>query len=154
MSEKEVHVTSIEELKKVAMGELVELPPFAEGSEFIARLRKPSMMALAKAGRIPNSLLDSANELFAGNKAKTAKELSKPDNLSKMYDLCKIMAEASLMEPTYKELQNAGIELTDTQLLAIFTYSQTGVKKLESFREGEGNSKPDRDVEAVPEKTV
>lgn len=154
MSEKEVHVTSIEELKKVAMGELVELPPFVEGSAFVARLRKPSMMALAKAGRIPNSLLDSANELFAGNKAKTAKELSKPDNLSKMYDLCKIMAEASLMEPTYKELQNAGIELTDTQLLAIFTYSQTGVKKLESFREGEGNSKSDRDVEAIPEKTI
>lgn len=154
MSEKEVHVTSIEELKKVALGELVELPPFVEGSTFVARLRKPSMMALAKAGRIPNSLLDSANELFAGNKAKTAKELSKPDNLSKMYDLCKIMAEASLMEPTYKELQNAGIELTDTQLLAIFTYSQTGVKKLESFREGEGNSKSDRDVEAVSEKTI
>ena len=46
------------------MGELLELPPFLEGTEFIVRVKKPSLMALAKSGRIPNALLASAQELF------------------------------------------------------------------------------------------
>lgn len=135
MSEREVQITSIEELKKVALGELVELPPFVEGTSFVVRLRKPSMMALAKSGRIPNALMDSAAQLFNDAKTKSAKEMSKQDNLSKMYDLCKAMAEAALVEPTYKELCEAGIELSDAQLLAIFNYTQTGTKQLNSFRE-------------------
>lgn len=135
MSEREVQITSIEELKKVALGELVELPPFVEGTSFVVRLRKPSMMALAKSGRIPNALMDSAAQLFNDAKTKSAKEMSKQDNLSKMYDLCKAMAEAALVEPTYNELCEAGIELSDAQLLAIFNYTQTGAKQLNSFRE-------------------
>lgn len=135
MSEREVQITSIEELKKVAMGELVELPPFAEGTQFVVRLKRPSMMALAKSGRIPNALMDSAVQLFDNAKSKPAKEMSKQDNMSKMYDLCKAMAEAALVEPTYKELEEAGIELSDAQLLAIFNYTQTGAKQLDSFRQ-------------------
>lgn len=130
MSSAEVHVTSIEELKKVAQGEVVELPPFYDGTEFRVRLKRPSMLALAKSGRIPNALLSSAQEIFNG-KQKTA---TNPDQLAKMYDLCKVMAEAAMLEPTYKELEDAGIELTDTQLLTIFNYTQTGVKNLDSFR--------------------
>lgn len=130
MSTTEVRVTSIDELKKVAKGELVELPPFFDGTEFVVRLKRPSMLALAKSGRIPNALLSSAQEIFNGkNKATTS-----PDQLAKMYDLCKVMAEAAMLEPTYKELEDAGIELTDTQLLTIFNYTQTGVKNLDSFR--------------------
>lgn len=133
MSTTEVRVTSIDELKKVAMGELVELPPFAEGTSFVVRLRKPSMLALAKSGRIPNSLMSSAQELFDGAK-KGSKEINKQENFAKMYDICKTMAEAAMVEPTYKELIDAGIELTDAQLLTIFNYTQTGAKNLDSFR--------------------
>lgn len=154
MSLTDVQVTSIDELKKVAMGELVELPPFVEGAKFIARLRKPSMMALAKSGRIPNALLQSAQELFGEASKKGAKAINQIDNLSKMYDICKIMAEAAMLEPTYKSLEEAGIELTDNQLMAIFAYTQAGVKSLESFREDKGGAEHPVDGEEVPEAAV
>ena len=57
-------VTSIEELKKVAFGEVVELPSFVQGVPFYARLKRPSMLAMTKSGRIPNELLVEANKLF------------------------------------------------------------------------------------------
>ena len=56
-----LNVTSIEELVKASQGTLVELPPFAEGTRFVARLKRPSMLAMIKGGKIPNSLLLAAN---------------------------------------------------------------------------------------------
>jgi hypothetical protein len=45
-----------------------------------------------------------------------------------------VLAENALIEPSYKELKEAGIELTDLQLSAIMAYCQRGVKMLEYFR--------------------
>ena len=59
-----VKVTSIDELKVMSQGELVELPPFIAGQKFVARLRRPSMMGLIQKGKIPNNLLRAANSLF------------------------------------------------------------------------------------------
>ena len=60
-------VVDITQLKKYAEGEIVELPEFGEGKPFIAKLRRPSLMALAKNGKIPNGLLETANSLvFSG----------------------------------------------------------------------------------------
>lgn len=125
-------VTSIEELKKSSQGALVELPPFAEGGEFIARLKRPSMLGLMKAGKIPNSLLTAANKMF-----KTGPSSFDPQNENMMTDLLKILdivCTEALVEPTYAQLKEADIELTDDQLMFIFGYSQNGVKQLESFR--------------------
>lgn len=125
-------VTSIEELKKVAFGELVELPPFVDGVPFVARLKRPSIMQLAAEGMIPNSLLTKANELFSNDRGAID-----PDDENMMKDMIgvmKIIAKASFVEPTYQELEDANIELTDQQYMAIFNYTQQGVKALESFR--------------------
>lgn len=134
MAEK-LKITSIEELKKVANGELVELPGFAEGVKFIARLKRPSMLAMAKSGKIPNSLLDSANKLFVGVGNVVNNKSSNNDALTELYDIIEIICQESFVEPTYKELKDNGIELTDQQKLAVFTYTQRGVKSLENFRD-------------------
>ena len=57
-------VTSIEELKQYSNGTVVELPCFAEGQPFVARLKRPSLLGMVKQGKIPNTLLVRANELF------------------------------------------------------------------------------------------
>ena len=44
------------------------------------------------------------------------------------------MGKASLEEPSFDDIKEAGLELTDEQMMAIFSYSQEGVKALESFR--------------------
>lgn len=128
-------VTSIDELKVMASGEVVELPPFINGKKFYARLRRPSIMKLVQSGRIPNRLLRAANTLFNGE---VRKELDVDDEFMKdLFDVIDVMADSVFVEPSYKEIKDAGIELTDEQYMFIFNYSQEGVEKLEPFRENE-----------------
>ena len=51
-----------------------------------------------------------------------------------MLSVIDVICEASFVSPTYNELKENDIQLTDEQLLFIFNYSQTGVKALDSFR--------------------
>lgn len=132
MSNIENKITSIEELVQVSKGAIVELPPFVEGHQFFARLKRPSMLKLVKANKIPNELLTSANSLFAqGTRNLNTLDKSMMNNLFSVMD---IICEEAFVEPTYKELKEAGIELTDDQIAFVFGYTQNGVKQLESFR--------------------
>ena len=54
--------------------------------------------------------------------------------LSNMYDIMEVLCESALIQPTLADIKNAGLELSDEQMMAIFNYSQTGIKALESFR--------------------
>ena len=132
-----MEVTSIEKMRLASAGNLVSIPGFADGETITVRLRKPNMLTLMKSGRIPNNLLSSAIELFDG-KGKQNKEYS-PEQLSQICDLMTCFCEASLVEPKYKEMTDAGIELTMEQMRFIFDYAQGGVKKLEPFRPEQGN---------------
>lgn len=126
-------VTSVLDLNKYAKGTVVELPEFAEGQPLIVRIKRPSILALAKSGKIPNNLLVTAAELFT--KGGQGMDVDNENMLSDMYNLCRVMAEASLVEPTLADIERAGLELTDEQLMAIFNYSQAGVNALKPFRE-------------------
>lgn len=123
-------ITSLESLQEYGRGAIVQLPPFAEGQPFVARLRRPSMMALAKSGKIPNALLTTANSLFLKGGVDAADESVMKDVLSVVDVLC----AAAFVEPTYKQIQDAGVELTDEQYMFIFNYTQQGIKALQPFR--------------------
>lgn len=128
-----LHITSMSDLQEYAKGTIVQLPDFAAGQPFVARVRRPSMLVLAKQGKIPNRLLTTANELFSGES-----DNLDPDNeqmLSQVYDVCMIICESCLIEPSLKDIRDAGMELSDDQIMAIFNYTQTGIKALEPFRE-------------------
>ena len=127
-----MNITSLADLQSYAKGTVVRFPDFAEGQPFVARVRRPSMLVLAKQGKIPNSLLTAAGELFS--KGGAGMDADNKNMLSDIYDICKIICSASLVEPTMADIENAGIELSDDQLMAIFNYTQNGVKALESFR--------------------
>lgn len=135
MENQNLQITSIDQLKKYSTGQVVELPSFADGQPFVARLKRPSMMNLVKMGRIPNELLNSANSLFIKGTSGVA-ESSRFDSetLSKLFDVVDILCEASFVEPSYKDLKDAGIELTDDQYMFVFNYTQNGVHALDSFR--------------------
>lgn len=122
--------TSLEDLVKASQGVIIELPPFAEGQPFVAKLRRPSMLALIKSGKIPNSLLATANKLFADG---TVDE-DDPNALSSLFSVLDALCEACFVEPSYNEMKTAGVELTDDQLMFIFNYTQRGVAALDSFR--------------------
>lgn len=141
----EQKVTSISELQEYARGSFVQLPDFSEGQPFFARLRRPSMLVLAKSGKIPNSLILTANELFNGKGMDDKKESA----MSEVLDILDILAEACFVEPSYRDIHDAGIELTDEQMMAVFNYIQRGVKALEPFRQ-----KPKTDIDSLYEQSV
>lgn len=128
-------VTSIDELKLMANGEIVKLPSFINGKDFYARLKRPSMMKLVQSGKIPNRLLRAANTLFNGE---VSTELDTDDEFMKdLFDVIDVLADSVFVEPSWSEIKEAGIELTDEQYMFIFNYSQKGVEQLEPFRENE-----------------
>lgn len=142
-----IKVTSIDQLKLMSGGEIVKLPPFIQGQDFYAKLRRPSMLKLVQSGQIPNSLLRTANILFSGG---VNEELDRDDEFMKdMFDLIDVLAGAVFVEPSWSELKQAGIELTDEQYMFIFNYTQEGVKQLEPFREDEEVASTDKYVKSV-----
>ena len=121
-------VTDFSILTKVKDSKIVELPEFADGTKFITRLRRPSMLKLCKSGKIPNSLLTQATALFTDSNA------SRKVNISEIYDICEIICESAFVNPTYSQIKESGVELKDEQIMAVFQYTQGGVKALENFR--------------------
>lgn len=142
-----IKVTSIDQLKIMSGGEIVKLPPFIQGQDFYAKLRRPSMLKLVQSGQIPNSLLRTANMLFSGG---VNEELDRDDEFMKdMFDLIDVLAGAVFVEPSWSELKQAGIELTDEQYMFIFNYTQEGVKQLEPFREDEEVASANKYVKSI-----
>lgn len=137
-SDERVSITTLKDLQGYADGLVVRFPDFAAGQPFVARVRRPSMMVLAKSGKIPNALLASATELF--NTGGISNKDKKESTLKELYEIMEVIVRASLIEPSYEELEEADIQLTDDQMIAIFNYTQTGVESLKSFRkEPKGN---------------
>ena len=82
----------------------------------------------------------TANALFTGDNSKSAMD---EDFYREVLGVIEVIAEASLVEPSWKELQDEGIELTDDQYTFLFNYTQKGIKALEPFRgeqPGTGNN--------------
>lgn len=105
----------------------VTLPGWC-GEAFICVLRRPSLLALASRGAITNPLMKTARKLFySGVSAESG-------NLEEEGRILLEIASAALVKPTFAELEERGIELTDEQLIAIFQYTQAGAKALERFR--------------------
>ena len=121
--------TKIEDIKGKDVQE-VALPGFVPEEPFVVRLRRPSLLLLAREGKIPNALLGAAAKLFGEglNSGKTGQAFKE------MGEAMVYLAKASLVEPAYEELEKAGIRLTDAQLTDIYLYTQKGVQNLDLFR--------------------
>lgn len=88
-------------------------------------LKRPSILSLAMAGKIPNPLLAAATKLFEfapKGEAVSIKEIGQ---------VLHIIAEASLISPSYDEIKD---DLTDEQLMEIYHYAKEGADGLEYFR--------------------
>lgn len=152
MSEtRQLNITSIADLKKVAEGEIVELPNFTEEIPFIARLGRPSMLKMVADGKIENKLLNTATSIFNGTTE--GKEDKNENFLKEMHDVMLKFADACLLEPTLQDIKGEGVELTDEQLMAIFNYSQRGVSALEKFHQEPEYIEGDKPKPAVQNKT-
>ena len=141
-------VCTLEDLKRVFGGEIVDLPGFsAEMPVFTVRLRRPSFMAMVKNGKIPNELLTEANALFTkGTGGMASSSVDDPKMMQNMFTILDALCEAAFVEPTYEDIRSSGVELTDEQLLAVFNYTQNGVDALKQFHTVRGSSTTDLNV--------
>ena len=106
----------------------VVLPGWCD-DEFVCVLRRPSLLALASRGAITNPLMKTARRIFySGISAENG-------SLEEEGRILLEIAAAAMVKPTFAELEERGVELTDEQLIAIFQYTQSGAKALERFRE-------------------
>ena len=127
------------------------MPAFSDGTPFVAELKKPNMLMLMAGGHIPNTLLNVAMDIFQHGKGKETinKALNNPKDLKVLTELLIVLAKACLVNPSFKQLEDLGIELNENQLSAILTYAQGGVVALESFRKQQTNSKGSEPSEQV-----
>ena len=123
---KELKPTNFDDLQKVRSefkdGEVVELPAFDSGQPFVAKLKRLSLLELCKSDVLPNQLLGAVQELYEGKQRA---------DLKKYAQTLDIICEQVLVDPKWEDIKDI---LTDTQKVAIFTYSQHGVAGLLPFR--------------------
>lgn len=131
-------ITELSAIQAAAGERVVALPGFGDGQPFCARLRRLSLLSLAQAGKIPNELMGAVQELYTNG------AISAP-NLTATAQTMLFFAEQALAAPTLQQLREAGVELTDLQLTAIYMYAREGVAGLRPFRQQPGLS------DAVPD---
>lgn len=128
-------VTTFEELTKYSSGVVMELTPFSESQPFVVRLKRPDLIDVVTT-EFPNELLDTAYKLFNDEQAQENKN---PDKVFKesaeRKKVLEVIAKATLVEPSFEEIEKAGMKLTFVQLLEIYEYVNRGVENLKFFRE-------------------
>ena len=115
-------------LETIKTSQVVTLPGWC-GHTVEFELKRPSILALAASGAIANPLMKTARKLFYSGVSPDGGDLAEEGRV-----LLEI-ARAALVKPSFDELEEAGIELTDEQLVAIFQFTQLGVKALDRFRQ-------------------
>lgn len=126
-------VTSMTGLRDAAGGVEVSVPGFTSGEIITLKIKRPSLIEMAAQGRIPNPLMSTAAQLFKSGAKKEINEMSDGDKFKELAEAIHCVVKAALVEPSYEELTNNGVELTDVQLLYIYDYVQTGIDQLKSI---------------------
>lgn len=118
--------TSLEAIKKIKREDLEELPAFLDGTPFVAKLRRPSLIHMVDLEQIPNELSVAVDELMGGQAAQYRTSIKERSAV-----LCAV-AKAALVQPTYEEVEDV---IDSFQLTAIWNYVISGVNALVPFRE-------------------
>ena len=125
---------TIEELKKVKT-QIIQISDFSGEGTFNVEVRRPSLLTLATSGNIPNELIGDVNDLFFGKKEEKDIEMSK---LKEIYDG---IVKATLVSPSFEELVENDIQLTEVQIGELYKYVGGGVKELKYCREIQNSTK-------------
>ena len=130
-----MQVTSLEQLKNIKVTDIVNLGCFEDGTELIAEVKKPNLMQLMVEGKVPNTLMSTAMGMFKNGSGEIVnKAIDDVDSLKDLVGMMQVFAEASLVNPTYAQIKEIGLSLTEKQLIGILQFAQGGVKALENFR--------------------
>ena len=125
-------MTNTTNLADVAANKIVqtlELPGWDEDHTFVCKAKRPSLYNMVSMGLIPNPLLSAVQQMFSGN-AKVVDAVP----LDKQAQTLMTIAKYALVNPTYDQITEAGLELTDNQLLCLYSFALGGAQRLAAFR--------------------
>lgn len=105
------------------------LSGWAPDEEFQVKLRRPTIYNMAAMGYIPNPIMGAVQTMFSGNSQKID-----AIDARKQGEAVVAMAKFAMLEPTYQEVIDAGLMLTDDQLIEIYTFALGGAPALAAFR--------------------
>lgn len=137
-------VTNLEQLRKIRTTEEAKLPPFVDGTPFTAELKKVSLIDMVKRGKVPNPILSAMMTVTGEDTKSKAKGESENgqniaaamnENTAETFAFMQAVAEECLVNPSYKDITENGVSLTDAQIMSIFSYAMSGTVTLSSFRE-------------------
>lgn len=101
-----------------------------DGSSMIeVRARRPGLYNMASMGFIPNPLLGAMQAMFSGSTA----QINAVD-AKKQGECLTAIARYALVEPTMAQITEAGLELTDQQLLELYQFALAGPVRYAAFR--------------------
>lgn len=134
--------TSLEDLKRIGATE-TELPPFSDGTPFIAKLKTVSIIDMARNGRIPNPLMKTILKVLGADDENTDVEkfeentnneiIANEEDTKQTFDFILTVVKSSLVSPTYKEIEECGVTLSDEQIFSIFSHALGGIELLSKF---------------------
>jgi hypothetical protein len=124
------------------------LPGWGADDQFVCRLRRPGLVNLVSAaGFVPNPLLAAVEEMFFPSE----KQPRLP--IDQQARALEAIARYAMVEPTFDELTDAGLELTDEQFLAIYAFALKGADGLARFRDAMRGA-PGGHGDDIPHKAV
>ena len=122
-------ITSMNEIMQAAAPQEITISGFAPGTEITVLARRPSFYTMLAAGAAPNPLIPEMEKLFVrrdrSGHARPSEEFART---------LVFIAQETLAEPSYAQLRENGIELTDDQLTEISLFATAGAEALRSFR--------------------
>lgn len=145
-------VISAQEFKNKAVS-IISIPGFQEGETFEIKVKNLSIVGLISAGKIPNALMQTVKNAFAGLKSSASTEEAEAsviDKAEQIGNLLDIVCKEAMVEPLFDEVKDV---MNDSQKLAVFSFTQGGVQELEPFLSVEGDTRPANDVKDISSKT-
>lgn len=107
----------------------IEIHDWDGGGLIEVRARRPGLYNMASMGFIPNPLLGAMQAMFSGSTA----QINAVD-AKKQGECLTAIARYALVEPTMAQITEAGLELTDQQLLELYQFALAGPVRYAAFR--------------------
>lgn len=157
-------VISVDEFRKRAYKE-INISGFNESDEDITILVKHvSLVGMLAKGKIPNSLMSTAENLFRPKNADGSVQLTKQEkeeqlqesldtDVAKTADMSNILdliIGEVMVQPKFEEVSDV---ITDKQKMEIFAWTQKGISKLTPTDRVEESNKHSRNMFDLPEIT-
>lgn len=119
----------ITDLKEAISTVTTEISGWTEEQTLEVTLKKPQLYTMLVSGNIPNPLIDVVEKLFVA-------AYRPQDDNQRVLEARGLMeiARVALVKPTLAEIEEAGLQLTDSQLLEIYAFALSGVNGLKTFR--------------------